>query len=322
MEKVNVIINEDSISRDYKEKYENNQEIKSKKNQFSIFIIFLNITSIISFSGLFILSWLSLFWLHKYHFVFTFYRYEKTESTGIEYFPIQVNSSFLYSIIYFTLLSITITYIIYIRSIIHYRNFNILNDKNKNYIIPISINLFLFYIGELTHNKSDIFHIYYFIGFIASVISLFYLIKLCYDFDNENDHLDFNNYIKNTFIYEFFYGALISLDLYYSFYVSCQIIFIFTESIEIKVYMGITVNFFMGLVGIYISFKLRNMVIALLFDIIYNGIIIYHFNFTENERKNIHLNSMEVVLSIMFIIGFLIEMIYIFKFKRIKKYYG
>ena len=86
--------------------------------------------------------------------------------------------------------------------------------------------------------------------------------------------------------------------------------------------MGITVNFFMGLVGIYISFKLRNMVIALLFDIIYNGIIIYHFNFTENERKNIHLNSMEVVLSIMFIIGFLIEMIYIFKFKRIKKYYG
>ena len=41
MEKVNVIINEDSIN---KEKYVNEQEIKSKKNQFSIFIFFINIT--------------------------------------------------------------------------------------------------------------------------------------------------------------------------------------------------------------------------------------------------------------------------------------
>jgi hypothetical protein len=141
MEKVNVIINEDSIN---KEKYVNEQEIKSKKNQFSIFIFFINITSFITFSGLLILSWLSLIWLHKYHFVFTFYRYEKTESTSIEYFPIQVNSSFLYAIIIFTLLSITITYIIYIRAILYFKNFDILNDKNKNYIIPISLNLFLF----------------------------------------------------------------------------------------------------------------------------------------------------------------------------------
>ena len=94
------------------------------------------------------------------------------------------------------------------------------------------------------------------------------------------------------------------------------------ESIEIKVYMGIIVNLFMGLVGIYICFKLKNMVIALLFDIIYNGIITFHFNFTEKERKNLHLNSMEVILSIMFIIVFLIEMIYIFNFKRNKNYYG
>ena len=322
MEKVNVIINEDSIGREIREKYANEQEIKSKKNQFTIFIIFINIISFISFSGLLILSWLSLIWLHKYHFVFTFYRYDKTESTDLEYFPIQLNSFFLYSIIIFTLLSITITYIIYIRAIIYYKNFDILNDKNKNYIIPISINLFLFYIGELTHNKSDIFYIYYFIGFVASVISIFYLIKLYYDYDNENENLDFNNYINNTLIYEFFYGALISLDLYYLFYVSCQIIFYYMESIEIKVYMGIIVNLFMGLVGIYICFKLKNMVIALLFDIIYNGIITFHFNFTEKERKNLHLNSMEVILSIMFIIVFLIEMIYIFNFKRNKNYYG
>ena len=318
MEKVNVIINEDSIN---KEKYVNEQEIKSKKNQFSIFIFFINITSFIAFSGLLILSWLSLIWLHKYHYVFTFYRYEKTESISIEYFPIQVNSSFLYAIIIFTLLSITITYIIYIRAILYFKNFDILNDKNKNYIIPISLNLFLFYIGELTHNKSDIFYIYYFIGFIASILSLFYLIKLYYDFDNENENLDFNNFINNTLIYEFFYGSLISLDLYYLFYVSCQIIFYFVERIEIKIFMGITVNFFMGLVVIYICFKLKNMVIALLFDIIYNGIIIFHFNFTKNERKNINLNSIEVFLSIVFIIGFLIELIYIFNYKRNKYYY-
>lgn len=319
MEKVNVIINEDTINKE--EKNESEQEIKSKKNQLSIYFFFINFISFIIFTTFVLLSWLSLIWLQKYHFVFTFYRYEKTQSVPIEYFPIQVNSIFLYLIIIFTLLSITMTYFIYIKAIIFYRNFDILNDKSKKYIIPIFINLFLFYIGELTHNKSDIFHIYYFIGFIFSFIALFYLIKLNIDFDNENDILDYNSYINNTLIYEFFYGALIGLDLYYLFYVCCQIIFYYMESIEIKIFMGIIVNLFMGLVALYIGFTLKNMVIALLFDFIYNGIIIFHYNFTEKERKSLKLNFIEVVLSFIYVIGFLIELIYIFIYKRNKNYY-
>ena len=189
MKKVNVIGSEEVI----------NQE---KKNKTQTYIFFFNSISFISFSGLFLLSWLSLIWLNKYHFVFTFFRYEKTESSQIEYFPIQVSSTFLYYIILFTIFSVTITYFNYLKEIIFYKNFDLLNDKNKNYIIPITLNLFLFYIGELTHNKSDIFYIYYFLGFTCSIISFFYLIKLYYNYDlNENENPDFNTYINNILIY-------------------------------------------------------------------------------------------------------------------------
>ena len=138
---------------------------------------------------------------------------------------------------------------------------------------------------------------------------------------NENENPDFNTYINNILIYEFFYGALISLDLYYLFYVTCQIIFYFMNVIEIKIFLGIIVNLFLGLVGIYIAFNLKNMVISLIFEIIYNGIIIFHFQFSEKERKRINLNSFEVFFSVIFVIGFLIELVYIFIYKINKNYY-
>lgn len=319
MKKVNVI-GVDEIKT--KEKNSFDEDTKANENQSKISLVFMNFISLLSFSGLVLLSWLSLIWLDKYHFVFTFFRYDKSDSKTMKYFPIQVNSFFLYAIIAFTILSITITYIYYIGYIIYNRSFDIWSDKNKNYIIPISLNLFLFYIGELTHNKGDIFHIYYFIGFGSSIISIFYFIKLYYDSDFiENEYFDFTDYIKNTLIYEFFYGTLISLDLYYLFYVSCQIILYLIESSHLLIFMGIVVNFFMGLVGIYISFKLKNMVISLLFGIIYNGILVFHFDFSEKERKTFNLSSFEVVFSAFFIIVFLIELIYIFIYKRSKNYY-
>ncbi len=317
MQKVTIKTNEENINKE-KFAYE---EIRTKTNhKMSITETFLNAITLISFSGLLILSWLSLIWLYKYHFVFTIYRYEKLSNLSNEYFPIQINSFLFYVLIIFICLSITFTYILFLKEIIQLGSFDILNDNNKNYIIPITLNLFLFYIGELTHNKGDIFHIYYFIGFAASFISLFYFIKLYSEADlNENDIIDFKLYINNISVYEFFYGSLIAFDLYYLFYVGCQIIFYFFGNYDIKIYLGIIVCICMGTVGSYICFKLKNMVIAFLFEIIFNGIIIFHYyNFSKKDRDNINLNSGEVFVSCFFIIGFLIELIYIFIYKRNK----
>ena len=318
MQKVTIKTNEENIN---KEKF-SDEEIRTKINhKMSITETFLNAITLISFSGLLILSWLSLFWLYKYHFVFTIYRYEKLSNLSNDYFPMQINSFLFYVLIIFICLSITFTYILFLKEIIQLGSFDILNDNNKNYIIPITLNLFLFYIGELTHNKGDIFHIYYFIGFAASFISLFYFIKLYSEADlNENDIIDFKLYINNISVYEFFYGSLIAFDLYYLFYVGCQIIFYFFGNYDIKIYLGIIVCICMGTVGSYICFKLKNMVIAFLFEIIFNGIIIFHYyNFSKKDRDNINLNSGEVFVSCFFIIGFLIELIYIFIYKRNKK---
>ena len=316
MQKVDVISNDEIINKD---KFPYEQLKSQNKTNLSIITIFLNASSLISFSFLLILSWLSLMWLYKYNFVFTFFRYDKLAILSEKYFPIQINLYFFYFFIIFICCSITFTYILYIKEIIQTHNFDTLNDKNKNYIIPISLNLFLFYVGELTHNKSDIFHIYYFIGFIASLISFLYLIKLYCDADlNDNDIIDFKIYINNISVYEFFYGSLIVLDLYYLFYVSCQIVFYFYGNYDLKIYMGIIASFCMGVVGIYVCYKLKNMVIAFLFEIIFNGIIIFHYNFSVADRKIINLNFFEVFVSGIFIVGFLIELIYIFIHKRNK----
>ena len=317
MQKVTIKTNEENINKE-KFAYE---EIRTKNNhKMSITETFLNAITLISFSGLLILSWLSLIWLYKYHFVFTIYRYEKLSNLSNDYFPIQINSFLFYVLIIFICLSITFTYILFLKEIIQLGSFDILNENNKNYIIPITLNLFLFYIGELTHNKGDIFHIYYFIGFASSFISIFYFIKLYSEADlNENDIIDFKLYINNISVYEFFYGSLIAFDLYYLFYVGCQIIFYFFGNYDIKIYLGIIVCICMGTVGSYICFKLKNMVIAFLFEIIFNGIIIFHYyNFSKKDRDNINLNSGEVFVSCFFIIGFLIELIYIFIYKRNK----
>ena len=78
----------------------------------------------------------------------------------------------------------------------------------------------------------------------------------------------------------------------------------------------------MGIVSLYICYKLKNMVIAFLFEIIFNGIIIFHYNFSQKDRENINLNYGEVISSAIFIVGFLIELIYIFIYKRNKIYYN
>ena len=134
MKIVNIKTNAEINTRDnfhYEEiQYKNN-------NKLSIINFFLNGISFITFSGLLILSWLSLIWLYKYNFVFTFYRYEKLPNSIQGYFPIQINSLLFYIFIIFICFSKTFTYILYLKEIFKSHNFNILNDKNKNYIIPI-----------------------------------------------------------------------------------------------------------------------------------------------------------------------------------------
>ena len=66
MQKVNIKSTEEITNRE-KFPYE---EIKTKSDsKISITDIFLNGIAFISFSGLLILSWLSLIWLYKYHYV-------------------------------------------------------------------------------------------------------------------------------------------------------------------------------------------------------------------------------------------------------------
>ena len=166
MKKVNIKTN-DEITSSEKISY---QEIKTKNNsKISVTNFFLNGITFISFSGLLILSWLSLIWLYKYHFVFTFYRYEKLPNITQIYFPIQINSFLLYFFIIFICISITITYILFLKEIIQSHSFDILNDKyTAPYFFIIPFIVFL----SSSSNTPDILYISFSFNRTISSISL------------------------------------------------------------------------------------------------------------------------------------------------------
>lgn len=286
-----------------------NIKLDTKENICETLLWFL---SLISFTILFITGWLSLIWLYKYNFVLTFHKY--INSVIFPYFPIQLNSPFLFGIIIFTLIIISITYIYYLKKMIYDNDKTffekMLSGTTKFHIIPLLLNLGLFIIGELTHKKMNFFHITYYIGFGFVSISLYFLFKLYYEIDFSEDIL------SDVIIRYLFFSILISLDLYYLFYVVCQIICLFIFELNIIYYLGIVANFFMGIICLYVASELENFITSFFYAIIFNGFIAFHYSIPENIRKEINLNNFEVYSCIIFVGLFIIEMIYLYKRKK------
>lgn len=280
---------------------------------------FFSIVSLISFTLLFIISWLSLIWLYKYHFIFTFYRYINSSSI-ITYFPIQIPSVFLFGISILTVIIITISYIYYIKKIYINKNktfyYCLLVNSSKYHIIPIILNTFLFSIGFIVSIKIIFFHIYYFICLILVTVSLYFSFKLYFEISFIDD------YLSNIIIKYFFLASLIEIDLYYFFYVLCQIFNFFYGAFSYNlVFLGVVANVFMGVVCLFVTYVMENFLMSFFFAIIYNGIIGFHYLINVWIRKDIGLGSSEVVVSVLFSGVFVYQMVELFRYK-IKSFYS
>ena len=274
---------------------------------------------IILFSFLLILSWLSLKWLYEYQFIFTFHRYI---NLGFSiYFPIQASSFVLYLINLIAIIIITISsnYFIINNIIYIYKK-----ENNQSFyklpnlvIIPILLNSFLFLLGRIVYAYYSFSHYFYFVGLCLCFISLFSLIKLLFDKKLTNNYFQINfkiSFVKVIFE-ECFFEMLMVLDLYYYFYVICQIIFCFTNNLNIENYLGIIANLFFGIVSIYIIFELKSISFLIYICLIFFGIEYFQFTIRPEEKEEINLSNGEKILSGIFLFCFFLEFIYIILYK-------
>lgn len=300
-------------------KFEDKDEEEKKINDYGYELIILLI-----FSLLLLLSWLSFKWLYEYQYIFTIYRYI---NLGFSiYFPIQISSFFLYAFNFILIIIISIICNFFIVKIIimiiNKENNELFRQLPKIIFIPIILNSFLFSIGKIIYKYYYTSHFYYYISLCLDLISFFSLIKINLNKIKKDYYfqIDFdNNFVKDIFE-GYFFEILLALDLYYCFYVTCQIIYYYCGNLRIENYLGINANLFLGIVSIYIIYELKNNFFTILMGIIFGGILHFQFTIRPQEREEINLGDGEKLLSGIFLFCFLIEFLYIIFYKYQKNY--
>lgn len=277
--------------------------------------VFTEIIMLFVFSFFLILSWLGFFKLLQFQYIFTIYRY--INHSFSTYFPIQLNSNFLILLFLFTEFIITFIstfFIIKLIAIILKKRTNKLFKKKPILIsIPIISNSLLFLLGILIKNDNESLNFYY-IGLIIDEVSLFALLKI--NFDKKINHnffnIDYDNDFMGKAFEDYLFEILLALDLYYCYYVIFQIIYLYSNyNTEILNFSGIVINFSMGLVSLYTNFNLKSIGFNIMYFIIYLGIFIFQFTIREEERKEYQVGYGEIISSLIFLIYFFVENIYL-----------
>ena len=277
--------------------------------------VFTEIIMLFVFIFFLILSWLGFFKLLQFQYIFTIYRY--INHSFSTYFPIQLTSNFLILIFLFTEIIITfisIFFIIKLIAIILKKRTNKLFKKKPILIsIPIISNSLLFLLGILIKNNNESLNFYY-IGLIIDEVSLFALLKI--NFDKKINHnffnIDYDNDFMGKVFEDYLFEILLALDLYYCYYIIFQIIYLYSNyNTEILNFSGIVINFSMGLVSLYTNFNLKSIGFNIMYFIIYLGIFIFQFTIREEERKEYQVGYGEIISSLIFLIYFFVENIYL-----------
>ena len=277
--------------------------------------VFTEIIMFFVFSFFLILSWLGFFKLLQFQYIFTIYRY--INHSFSTYFPIQLTSNFLILIFLFTEIIITLIstfFIIKLIAIILKKRTNKLFKKKPILIsIPIISNSLLFLLGILIKKDNESLNFYY-IGLIIDEVSLFALLKI--NFDKKINHnffnIDYDNDFMGKAFEDYLFEILLALDLYYCYYVIFQIIYLYSNyNTEILNFSGIVINCSMGLVSLYTNFNLKSIGFNIMYFIIYLGIFIFQFTIREEERKEYQVGYGEIISSLIFLIYFFVENIYL-----------
>lgn len=278
------------------EPQEQNVDPSSTRKKMIMFII-----TLIAWLIFLITGWISLYWLTKKKVVYSIRRI----TDEYYYYALQMNSGMIYFLVIFIMILATLSFLIYL-----YKSFIkkdqifldlILGYVSRFHFIPLFLSSGLFIVGE---GGSQGNHTQQIVGIIFVILTIGALGFMYY-----MTHFQKGEYL-GLFIKKGFYSALLSFDLYYFFYVICQLAE-FDKPYNISMFKGLACFFeiIMGILALGAAFFFKDVMIDVVFFFIYIGILIYHYNMTEIYRQLIDIGSVDVVLSIIFLISLITEII-------------
>lgn len=277
------------------------------------------ILSIISWLLLIFTEIFAFYYLNHRYIIWTFYRIPiinfygyKTPDNPMGFYPIQMISGFIY-IVFIILLLFTIVAFCYylIKSTCKKDDSNIFNLMNgewtKYHFIPLLFASGLFLIGETigdhpNHKSMNI------CGLIFVILGLASLIFITIKTELPGDWLS-ATIKKGT------YSCLIALEWYYFCYDICNLkinnITFFEEDWrkELKIYSGVF-SVLMGLVGLFLALFFKDVVMGVMYFLIYLGCTIFFFSIDVENRK-FYNKYFDGIVDIIMMILFAIEIAFI-----------
>ena len=274
------------------------------------------ILSVISWLVLIITETIGFDQLNDKYVIWTFYRIPiidnylliyKAADNGMGFYPIQMQEAFIF-IVFIILLCFTIIAFLYymIKSTCNKDNsiFESMNGEiTKFHFIPLFIASILFIIGESINDHDDD-KPENICGLIFVILGLFSLIFI---------------YMKTNLPPEWLpaaikkgtYSCLIALEWYYFCYDICNLKInnLNGKIDDIGGYSGFF-SVFIGIGGLFFALFFKDIVVAVLYFIIYLGCSIFFFSIDSEIRKNYN-KTFDGVIDIFMMIFFLVEIAFI-----------
>ena len=264
------------------------------------------ILSVLSWLLFVIIGWISIKWLDEDRLLITFFRTYK-QKLFVTYHPIQVTGPILYTLLIITMIIVTVAFIVYmIKSTCKKDNgfFEKMFDNiTRWHWIAMLLHSGLFLIGICNDGKHV--HDMYVAGIILVLFALICLGLMYYKTDfGTNDY-------PGALIKKGTYSALLAIDWYYFCYVICQLYLWDHPSLKNSKNLGIAFDIIMGIVMIIAVFFLKDVLMAIYYFLIYLGILIFFYSMDKNYRKFHKIKVGDVILSIIFMIVFLVLAVFL-----------
>lgn len=270
---------------------------KSPSILYSIFSIISWILFIIT--GLFGIFFLIFYNKNEYVFIWSIKRISNSEKQ--KYFPIQIDCLFIYLLFIITLVFGAIQSFYYIFSSMRKKNitiyFSMMGEISKFHFVPLFCISGLFFIGislnffcykDKDHNPD----LHFIRGIISGmVLSLFGLISLLIIYVQTK--IKSSSFIQVLFIKKGVYSSLISLmvytfvnNIFYSWYITRKYVDKDNFSDNWLNYCGIIFSAMIGILNLFLSFFLKDIVLAGMNTLIYIGMTFYFYSI-EEVKSNI-----------------------------------
>ena len=283
------------------------------------------ILSVLSWLLLIVTGWISVKWLHDpTAIIWTIHRMNNPKVLGIhtgQYFPIQMQVSFIYIVFIFTMIVALAGFIIYFVKSTFKKDDSVyggmMGPFSRYHFFPLFCVSALFIIGECSDRPTPKNNVHHYKDMLISsaVFTILGLCSLVFIYIMTDLNTDW--YILLT-LKKGTYSCLITLLWYYFCYLIYQLrtIDTYKDNLNWIKGCGIAFSIIFGLGALAFSFVFKDLVISGVTAFIYAGLTTYFFTLEEAHRKLFNKLADGIIDIVMMVLSVALFVLLIIKFRE------